>query len=372
MKSLTVPHLRRLIARPGTPCVSIYMSTNPGGRDGAADAARFRALLHGAAQLLSRHLGRDEIDSLLLPIVRKARELPPSEGRGLVFFHSPRLTAAFSLPVAVPDLAVVASTFHTKPLVSFLDGGQRFYVLALGRGLARLLEATPAGLVSVNDVPILTSSPDEPVNHRALDAAVCRELSATGAWLVLAGSDEERSGYASTSKYPWLLERAIDCWDVEQVPLETLHRVGTILVRAHQAEVEGAAVAQFHSARARGQGSDDLDEIARAAAAGRVHLLLHRAGAHVWGRFDRRTGAHHVRGTQVEAGDVDLLDELCELTLLHGGDVVEMSPERMPTPSLLAAVLRSHAPLPRNRRRGSTAVARSPRTTGGTHERRDP
>jgi hypothetical protein len=88
-----------------------------------------------------------------------------------------------------------------------------------------------------------------------------------------------------------------------------------------------------------GCASDDLERVARAATAGTVRMLLHRRGAHVWGRLDPATGACLVRGVQHEAGDADVVDDLCELTLLGGGDVVEVAEERMPSNAPVAAII---------------------------------
>jgi hypothetical protein len=79
-----------------------------------------------------------------------------------------------------------------------------------------------------------------------------------------------------------------------------------------------------------------------AAGDGRVRLLLHREGAHLWGRMDAERGTFVLRAGEedLEPGDSDLIDDLGELTLVKGGDVVEIAPERMPTDIPVAAILR--------------------------------
>jgi hypothetical protein len=63
------------------------------------------------------------------------------------------------------------------------------------------------------------------------------------------------------------------------------------------------------------------------------------ADAQQWGHLDRRTGALTVRERQSDDVDADVIDDLCEVVLLAGGDVHEL-PEGV-LPSKVAAVYRA-------------------------------
>ena len=93
-------------------------------------------------------------------------------------------------------------------------------------------------------------------------------------------------------------------------------------------------------AMSRQQGSDRLTDVARAAAAGRIKRLFVESGRRVWGILDRTTG-DLIRGEEHKnAYDTDLLDDLAELTLSHGGSVLVLPPEDMPTDGGVAATYR--------------------------------
>ena len=101
----------------------------------------------------------------------------------------------------------------------------------------------------------------------------------------------------------------------------------------------GALVERFGEANAKGLGSGDLSDIARAAAAGRIATLLIEADRVIPGRFDRVSGA--IEFAPIENPGVDdLLDDLGELVLKTGGEVVIVPPERMPTDTGIAAIYR--------------------------------
>lgn len=48
----------------------------------------------------------------------------------------------YRLPVSVPELMVVSGTFHTKPLISYLNSNRHYFVLSLSQKQARLNEGT--------------------------------------------------------------------------------------------------------------------------------------------------------------------------------------------------------------------------------------
>lgn len=94
----------------------------------------------------------------------------------------------------------------------------------------------------------------------------------------------------------------------------------------------------YQVAKNRQIGSDDLKEVAVAAVAGRISVLMVEAGRQEPGRIQ-------ADGT-IQTGDLahpqtdDLLDDLAELTLRSKGEVVVVPAERMPSTTGLAATYR--------------------------------
>ncbi len=121
----------------------------------------------------------------------------------------------------------------------------------------------------------------------ALDEAVVEHLRPTEAPLVLAGVRAHRALYGSVSEYPWLLDGGID-GNVDRLAARELHALAWPLVGRHQTEIESEAAVQYLAAEGAGKANDVLTDVIAAAAAGRVRLLLHREGAHLWGRMSRR------------------------------------------------------------------------------------
>jgi hypothetical protein len=95
----------------------------------------------------------------------------------------------------------------------------------------------------------------------------------------------------------------------------------------------------FAAARSKGLGGDNLAEVARAAAAGRVATLLIEADRQIAGKLDGLTGRVEV----ADLGDPqvdDQLDDLGEMVVKMGGRVVVVPADQMPARTGLAAIYR--------------------------------
>ena len=123
------------------------------------------------------------------------------------------------------------------------------------------------------------------------------------------------------------------------LPIEGLReRAWQLVETQHQARLATLAD-EIAVAKSKGLGSDDLAEVAEAAAAGRVATLLIEADRQIVGRLDRSTG----RIEDAELGDPqvdDLLDDLGELVAKMGGRVLVIPAEQMPGRTGLAATYR--------------------------------
>lgn len=369
MRAVTVPEVLSIVGTRQQPCLSIYMPTDGGRPGGDEERLRWRNLVRGAERLLADAYSTEEATRMIAPIAHAYLERPARPG-SVAILRSPDVDARFWLPVQVPELMVVSGSFHTKPLVSYLDRNRHYYVLALAERSATLYEGTPFSLRRLH-VPLPaptrvrrgSAQPcggpgtvgvgaghgwlEPEVEHRrellqrfrAVDRAVSRHLQDEAAPLVLAGVGHYHPIYRSVSRYPYLLEEGVE-GNVEHARLSEIYERAWPLVAAYERDVIATALAQYTSALAAGRASDGLQDVARAAAAGRVRLLLHAEGRHVWGYVDPVTGDCRMHDRQRDVEDADVLDDVCEMVLLRGGDVVEVPPDRMPSASPVAAVFR--------------------------------
>lgn len=98
-------------------------------------------------------------------------------------------------------------------------------------------------------------------------------------------------------------------------------------------------VSRFQELRTKGLATDSLTETAVAVAQGRVETLVVEAERKVPGRLDSETGTISAGELNDPAVD-DLLDDLAELALLRGGNVIVTPASDAPTTTGVAAIFR--------------------------------
>jgi hypothetical protein len=374
-------HLRELFEIEDGYAVSIYMPTHRRGADVAAQSLRLRAALKEARDLIGADGAADgrRVLEAFEPLVAD-NEFWRHQADGLALFACRGFERLYRLPVQVPELVVVGPTFHTKPLIEFLQAPDRFWVLALTQKEVRLWEGSTTGLAPVNLATVPTSlqevlgtpiekdqlsvrSPRGPNStayfhghgagkddskqelekyFRHVDYGVNALLEDEIGPIVLAAVDYYHPIYQGISKLENLAADGIvgnvTDWDEARI-----HASAWPIARKVVDRKIDKALNLWETSYGRGKVESDVSAAGRLAVAGRVRLLLAEKSRRVWGRLDRVTGAVEViRENGKDPGNeiVDLLDELAEITIKYGGRALVLPPERMPTGTGLAAVLR--------------------------------
>lgn len=174
---------------------------------------------------------------------------------------------------------------------------------------------------------------------RAVDRAVLEHHSRpSGLPLLLAALPEHHHLFRAVSRNPFLATEAIDVYP-SVLTLDALRDRAWQLLQPHYLRRLGGLIDRFQAAKSSGLGGDDLAEIAKAAWAGRIAVLLIEAERHIPGAFDPVAGTIGFR--DLDHPEInDLLDDIGERALKTRSDVVVVPAERMPTETGIAAVYR--------------------------------
>ncbi len=357
------------------------MPTHRTGPDVQAQPLRLRAQLARAGELLagSGVARPEEMLSSFDGLIRD-EEFWQHQAGGLALFAANGFERSYRLPADLPELVVVAPTFHTRPLVELLQAPERYWVLALSQKEVRLWEGSPTGVTPVNLGTVPTSLQEalgfqiekdrltmhssgghgnRPIFHghgagrddtkaelemffRKVDAGVREFLADEIGPVILAAVDYYHPIYRGVSKLENLVPEGITGsvadWDPRRV-----HEAAWPIARAGVDRKIDEAIALWESSYGKGKVERDIVSSGRLAVAGRIRLLLSEKGRRIWGRFDDRTGELDVireNGDDPGGDSVDLLDELAECTLRHGGRALVLPRERMPTETGIAVILR--------------------------------
>jgi len=381
MNSLIEDYRRELLAVHEPPCLSLYQPTHRHGPENQQDPLRFRNLLKAMNQSLQQKYPKREIQSLMEPFEALAHDHAfwAKTLDGLAVLAAAGIFRTYTLQRTVPELVVVADSFHTKPLIRIIQSADRYQVLGLNRGEVKLFEGNRDALDEIELAPgvpktltdALGSELTEPhqtvasygkgaagpvMHHghgsrkdeleidterffRAVDRAVLEHHSKpSGLPLILAALPEYHSLFRQVSHNPFLLADAVDVHP-DAVSMDEFRSAVWRAVEPHYLERLSKLVEQFEEANSKALGTDCLDDVAAAAVEGRIATLLIEADRRIPGRVATATGRIHL-GDPANPELDDLLDDLGELVIKMGGEVIVVPSGRMPSRTGLAAIFR--------------------------------
>jgi hypothetical protein len=379
---LTLASLNDLTTHAGRPCLSLYQTTHRHHPDNQQDPIRFRQLVKSLAGSLQLQHSQSAAETLVEPLEALAEDHDfwNHTLEGLAVLSAPGLLRVYLLQRPVAAMAVVADSFHTKPLRQYLQSAARYQVLALSRRHVALFEGNRNAL---DLVPLATAVPatmtaalggelTEPhstvtshggagsghrtMHHghggrkdevdgdterffRAVDRGVLEHHSRpSGLPLLLAALPDHHHLFRKISQNPFLMANGLMGDPHNLTPDALRQRAWDIAAPQHQAQ-QVAWRGAFLSAAAKGLGSMDLALIIQAAATGRVATLLIEADRELPGRIDLVNGRIDPATEDHPLVD-DALDDLATLVESKGGQVHILPTEGMPGQTGAAAIFR--------------------------------
>jgi hypothetical protein len=382
--------LRELLeASPGV-CASIYVPTFRSPPETKQNFPRLRNLLREAHTSLKTLAENDDAAKSLAADVEHFSKQVNAEFLagpldGVVLFFSPDSARAFKLAAAFDERVAVGEQFVVSPLLDYLQGDGRYFVLAVSRKEVRLLEGNKRRLekLELNELPkdleealnideyvrstqFHTESPGgragidsgggifhghggwdqgDKKNELALffqriDAALKARFTDESVPLLFAGVEYLFPIFQEAVHYRGLVDQPIT-GNPEGWNEQTLHEKAWPVVQARFDANRKTAIEQFGSLRAAGQASDQLDEALEAALAGRVGTLLvaRRSITSSLGSMVATDDASKAVDRSSAAAD-NPIENAAAYTLINSGAVYMADDDEMPTPSPVAALYR--------------------------------
>jgi len=360
--------LRTLAGSEGFPRVSLYLPTHTTYPDSQQDPIRLSNRLKEVERQLTE-TGWRESDVAELVAEAAAREKDDVfwhyQDEGLAVFVEPGSTRWVKLPEAVPELTVVASRYHIRPLIPILRDKGRFHVLAVTEDGARFFNGTQVGLQQIRlpDMPesaekiwerttferdvgfhsrdrgrqvggaaepkyaALGESPEDyestVLEHytRDIAKAVDAHLADSEAPLVLVALPRTLGYLAQHLEYRHTASEHVTV-DPASLSAEDLHQRAWAVAEPILTE-ERTALRNRLRAHVEGEMPDytrNLEGIIKATEEGRVDTLFVSSGERVWGVYDPTYRVIRIDRV-ADAENEDLLNLAALRTLGQGGDV---------------------------------------------------
>jgi len=379
---LTKKSISNLATDHQPPCLSLYQPTHRSNPENKQDSIRFRNLVKDLETSLQQKYPAVKTCLLLEPFeaLTKDREFWNHTLDGLAVMGGPDLFQVYQIHRPVAEFAVVADSFHLKPLRRLLQSVDRYQILGFSLNKIRLFEGNRDVIDEIELVPSVPRTIEEALGYeltephltgrpfggtgqsntaihhgqggkkdevdidterffRAIDRAVLENYSRpSGLPLMLAALPDHHNLFRRVSHNPFLMAEGImvnpDAMSIDELQ----ERAWQVVEPQYQAQLT-ALVEEYALANSKGLGSTDLVQIAHASVNGQIATLLIESDRQIPGRLDIQTG-------KIEFADLDhpqiddLLDDLGEQVEKMGGKVMVISSERIPSQTGLAAIYR--------------------------------
>jgi hypothetical protein len=383
MEVLAKELIQELLSVNQPPSLSLYMTTHRRHPENLQDPIRFQNLVKQLEESLLEQYSAIEVKKFLEPYLtlNNNSELWGHTLDGLAVLGSTEYFKVIRLPIAVQELAVVADSFHTKPLRQYLQSVDRYHVLGLSLHEIRLFEGNRHSLVEVElhpDIPKTitealgdeltgkhttvasyggTSGESSDMHHghgskkdevdkdaerffRVIAGTIYENYSKpTGLPLILAALPEHHSLFQKLSKNPLLLQKGIHV-NPASISIDKLVKLAWEALEPVYLQKLKDLVKKFEQAKANNSGSDNVKEVVEAAEAGRVDTILIEKDRVIAERLRNKNTGTFKQADSTQPILDDLLDDIGELVTKMGGKVMFIPSEIMPTKTGLAAVFR--------------------------------
>lgn len=356
-------------------CVSIYLPIN--NKDIDNNQIRLKNLmLEAERKLIQLNVYPLRVAKILAPIQMLLDNPAFWENRrqGVSAFLTPDLFFLFELPSQPLELVEVTDSFHLKPLLRCVSQMQSFYLLTLSQKEIKFYEVSKAGLNeiilrgmprslehyllsmelqkslqmhSAGSASVLFHEQTEIENSkkakivdtfRKVNKVVTDFLKNEEKPLILAGIDYLHPIYHSVNSYQNIAEKGV-IGNIDNLsPKKLLEKIQLVVNPMLHRERELASNI-YKQKIGTGLASQNLSEILKAAADGRVETLFVTINKQKWGRFNNQTRQIQFHKNPLP-GDTDLFCLASANTLLKGGKVFVVMPDEMPDKSPVAAVMR--------------------------------
>lgn len=364
------------------PCISLYQPTHRAYPDKEQDIIRFKNLVKEIEQSLEKKYANKAVKTITKPFYDLLDDhlfWSYTHGGGLAVLANPEIFRIYRLPRQVPEISVVADNFHIKPLIRIMQSAGRFQILGLTRSHIKLYEGNRDEMAEVvlhEKVPntLTKALGDELTNprltvssygkgatgpamyhghggrkddialdterfFRVVDEAITHHHSRISKLpLVLATLPEYHHLFHKISQNPYLLKDDIKS-NPDELSLDELRMRAWSVIEPHYLSKLETVIQRFCEVRTNDHGSDDLNDVAKAAVTGRVETLLIDADRTIPGQIDPVSGECRISPIHNPQVD-DVLDDLGEMVLKTGGDVIIVPSNQMPTENGLAAIYR--------------------------------
>ncbi len=318
----------------GAPMVSIYASKKSGILDTRSLNDLWKEILHKVESILLKDFTRTFVHSFLEPLaIDNLLAKCESIDKGIVIFYNSKFQGYVRVQTEIDDLIIVADSFHVKPLLRIKNNERGFVILTMSMKTIGLFTEKDGHLYKLKefkntaiDANVDVDTNKYPREHpKEFFSQMATELNKIVNSLqlpvILAGVKDHLGHMKKFLNSPLVVEGAI-VGNVERLKINELRERAYNIVVPYYKLKEKESLVDLDKAINQNHAVTYIEDIALSAVQGKVKKLYVVENRHLWGRVNKITGEVFISPRQINSHEDDILDDLSQIVLLKGGDVV--------------------------------------------------
>jgi Bacterial archaeo-eukaryotic release factor family 3 len=358
--------LSQLQSLTNVPALSILLPTHRTSPDNKQDPILVKNLVNEATERLGGEFSRRELAPLFQNLETLTSEIDYRNTLdGLALYVSHDFAKLYDLPFPVPARVVIDQTFATRDLVYGMHRAQRYWVLLLSQSSTRLLAGTGETLEEVEDenfpmqmtgpgatapIPYDADSSYLDERHRRffqqVDTAFTRYAQDDALPLIVGGVERQVSFFQEVSQHTQAMSTTGYAYagtlsgNFDRATISELTPQVWSIVQSVRERQQADALQLLDDAMGAQNVVSTIGEVWRLAQEGRGNLLLVEKNYHVPAIITENGGLELV--DQSGGTDVmdDAVDEVIEVVLAKGGNVVIVDDGTLSVHQQIALILR--------------------------------
>jgi len=294
----------------------------------------------------------EPLDALLLD----ARIFKQMKGN-IGIFRNEDSFRVLNIPTEVEQSCQVATSFHVKPLLRWLQSDQEFLLLGLNNDSAHLYLGSQDSLKIIDSILFPEFFREREAFEGYLSLKESRKRKdkeeETFAWLnewisgltknsqpklFVAGEKTLVESLNRNLKYQNMIKAPVANAFNQQKVAEICQAVRKLL-KNDSRELLERALLEFRFAEEGNRAQKNIFQIARAVVNGRVRKLIVTDELSIFGKIDGKSGGLSIHPFDLDHEDDCILDDLAQMVLNQGGEVIVASRDEIPKGRPILAIL---------------------------------
>lgn len=292
----------------------------------------------------------DPLDSLL----NDARIFKQMKGN-IGLFRNKDSFRVLNIPVDVEQSCQVATSFHVKPLLRWLQGDEEFLMLGLDKDSASLYLGSQTSLKLLDSIlfpEVFKSNESDYISLK--DARKKKEKETeTFMWLndwisdltkiskpklFVAGKPSLVSSLHQNLNYKNLVKTPVSNSFGKHNLLDVCQSIRKVLKDESKKNLEKSLL-EFRFAEEGNRAKKNIFQISKAVVQGRVRKLIVTDELNIFGKIDPETGGISLHPFDMDHEDDCILDDLAQMVLSQGGEVIVAKRGEIPKGRPILAIL---------------------------------